>query len=554
MQDGDIPRGIRSWMTTFRGLMGAGAMLVVPPFQRAYSWGFQVEDLLHDTGESAEKNETFYFLGTLILQRDAHGELLVIDGHQRLMTLTLILAYLRDAVAHPALQAQLQAMIAPGGPGGQARLLVRRADQELVRDTVATPGRLAALAGEANLPSRSQRRIGEAAKLIIDRLNEQPPAALARFAEFLCGRITFNVIEADAGVPAASLFRVLGQRGMAMSESALIKSQLLVCSGAPREEADALSDRWDDLEERLGEAEFEAMLRLTPLVMTGDARLKEGDLGFFYDPHFTPERAGRFVREDLWTYARAFQDIALGDLDNAGGLEGEIRKAALSLQLYRERSWMAPAIAYLAAGRYDPPSLLMFLRGLDQLCFARTMGALQHPRMLQRFARAIAAQGDPDQLFGAKGELHLTPTERDRLIDKINEPIPTNEHRRRILALRMNAALPGGEVLLCGVKEATVEHVKPIADTTYWLSKFPPGREDLTHLLGNFVILTEKQNRDAADRDYDWKRRIYYETRRAPMRALTRHLEKYGEWNELQLRIRHEELIDTLWEDLGFRA
>ena len=95
-------------------------------------------------------------------------------------------------------------------------------------------------------------------------------------------------------------------------------------------------------------------------------------------------------------------------------------------------------------------------------------------------------------LLYAPGVLGLNPSEGPMLIRKINEPC--NQDRRRILALRANAAL--GEVILDGHIEATVEHILPLADDPYWIGKFPrKTRNDLKDLLGNFTIVTAEQNR-----------------------------------------------------------
>lgn len=546
--DGDDapPPGITSCMFTLRGLLRSSSLFAVPPYQRAYSWrDDQVEKLLDDTLNACEAGEQSYLLGTMVMQKMTDGTYLVVDGYQRLMTLTLILSHLRDKHADTQIAARLQGLIAPGGRG---RLVPRRADQDLVKESVHHPGRLARLS--ENTSSIAQRRLAASSKLIGETLAEASPETAERYANFLCRRITLNVIIADNAVSAGVLFRVLAERGLRMPESALVKSQLLVASGVPREEADDLSDRWDKLEDDLGEGPFEDFLKLTPQILTSDAPPKRPpDLSFFYDGAFKPDQAKRFVRQQIWAFADIFMRFNPREIEQFEARD-DIKRLMKCLLLYREKHWMAPAIDYLANHPTDTDETLAFLHGLDRLCFLRAVGALTENKLNARIAAILAAHGDMNVLAN-EGMLGLSKAECSLLIKKVNETMPNNEHRRRILALRCNAALPGGEVLVDSGANATIEHIKPLADTAYWLEKFPDTkkRNECTHLLGNFTIVSLTQNNAAANLSFEEKRKIYFKGRR-PVTAMTRSLEDLTDWNLPELEGRHEMLVQKLCEDL----
>src|SRR5262245_8656056 len=89
--DDTPPPGIETHMYTVRGLLRGATQLIVPPYQRAYAWGeVEVERLLNDFDSDS------CFLGTSVRQRAGDGIFHVIDGQQRMMTLTLVIAFLRD--------------------------------------------------------------------------------------------------------------------------------------------------------------------------------------------------------------------------------------------------------------------------------------------------------------------------------------------------------------------------------------------------------------------------------------------------------------------------
>ncbi len=76
--------------------------LVVPKFQRDYSWDLEkVEQLWEDTWHSIEEGGDTYFLGSIVVKDSPamqYGE--VIDGQQRLTTLSLLMCALRDAAKY----------------------------------------------------------------------------------------------------------------------------------------------------------------------------------------------------------------------------------------------------------------------------------------------------------------------------------------------------------------------------------------------------------------------------------------------------------------------
>lgn len=78
---------------------------VIPEYQRPYTWGVEhAVQLLVDLQEALERDlDEPYFLGSIVLVKDAQSPRAeVIDGQQRLVTLTLLLAVLRDIVEDPS--------------------------------------------------------------------------------------------------------------------------------------------------------------------------------------------------------------------------------------------------------------------------------------------------------------------------------------------------------------------------------------------------------------------------------------------------------------------
>ena len=71
---------------------------IIPIYQRNYAWGDnEISSLLQDIKNACEKTkeqDKNYYIGSLIVYRRENGGFEVIDGQQRLTTLTLIMHHL----------------------------------------------------------------------------------------------------------------------------------------------------------------------------------------------------------------------------------------------------------------------------------------------------------------------------------------------------------------------------------------------------------------------------------------------------------------------------
>lgn len=78
--------------TTYRKLMGNGLRYEIPKFQRDYTWEIeQWDDLWNDLAMLRNNEENDHYLGYLVLQTSDNKSYQVIDGQQRLTTLSIII-------------------------------------------------------------------------------------------------------------------------------------------------------------------------------------------------------------------------------------------------------------------------------------------------------------------------------------------------------------------------------------------------------------------------------------------------------------------------------
>lgn len=134
---------------TIGDLLSEHPRLQVPGYQRPYGWSIEHADrLLDDVLDAMDRGSAgagqSYFLGSIILAgADGAAALDIVDGQQRLVTVTIMLALLRDlAPTGAARAAGVAGAIADGA--GSPRLVPRLADAEFFARFVQAPGAAAA--------------------------------------------------------------------------------------------------------------------------------------------------------------------------------------------------------------------------------------------------------------------------------------------------------------------------------------------------------------------------------------------------------------------------
>lgn len=92
-------------------LSARDAQYVIPRYQRSYDWGTeQIGELVEDLMETMEDNKGL-FLGTFIFQKSNQDIVEVVDGQQRLTTISIILIAIRQAAKRLDMNLDLQSLI-----------------------------------------------------------------------------------------------------------------------------------------------------------------------------------------------------------------------------------------------------------------------------------------------------------------------------------------------------------------------------------------------------------------------------------------------------------
>lgn len=227
------PREIDGHGRTVRQLL-TGRKYSIDYYQREYKWQTkQVTELIDDLANkflesyepeherSAVAEYNHYFLGSIILS-DKDGQKFIIDGQQRLTTLTLLLIYLRHQLQDDELLGQISELIFSAKYG-------KRSFNLDVEDRA--PCMEALYVGEEYVdlepPESIANILGRYSDIDEAFPDELHGAALPYFVDWLTDNVHLVEITAYSDDDAYTIFETMNDRGLSLSPADMLKGYLL---------------------------------------------------------------------------------------------------------------------------------------------------------------------------------------------------------------------------------------------------------------------------------------------------------------------------------------
>lgn len=219
---------------------------VVPYFQRAYSWRRrQWLTLWDDILELYDlQSQTSHFLGSMVLLAEDSFATLVIDGQQRIVTLSLFLAAIRDT-ARPedvAFADHLHETYLVNTPRDDVKVLTTHQDRTA----------FASLIMSGNEPFASP--ILDAYRTFKDALGEQLDKGLdlRRLLHIVLSQLSFVAITLDTEDNPYRIFESLNAKGMPLTQGDLLRNYFFMRLPTPEHER-WYTSVWSPMQTRLGD-------------------------------------------------------------------------------------------------------------------------------------------------------------------------------------------------------------------------------------------------------------------------------------------------------------
>lgn len=544
----------------------------VPCYQRPYSWttmeaGQLLEDILAAAGLVGDgaPAEPDYFIGTIILLDPAGGDLPkageteprvfeIIDGQQRLITLSIIAAVLRDLGTEKWQWGgrRLDQLIgadstAMASKDAQFRIELRNHEQQFLQDYVQTRGGCGAMPTQG-IESEAEERLFAVREHLITELAALSDADQGRLADFLCVKCHFVVVLTRDIDRAHNVFAVLNERGRSLQRNDILKAELL--KGVPPDRAGNALTQWESAASKLGpsfETFFSHLFNIyghsESKIITGVRRLvrETGGTEPFLKTIVTPLAHSYHV-------LRSATDIELP-------IDAETRRYLVYLGRLPEGDWAPAGILALQQYQHDPKRATVLLKEIDRLAYLMRLLCNGKGKRMRRFAAVISAIKTDQPIVSGEGPFQVTREEVRNISYHLRTLYRRDQQICKLLLLRLNDEIARNTTVL-DPGDYSVEHVLPQRPgaNSEWRRWFPDSeeRETCTESLGNLVAVTPRQNDRARNQDFARKREIYRGmVDECPVLAITRDVVDANIWGAREIRVRETQLLSIIREIWG---
>jgi len=549
------PANIRAAEFAIEKVLSDDYVFTIPRYQRPYSWTIYhtealLDDLLLSLGNNGEPISEInpYFLGSIVLIKGDGANSEVVDGQQRLTTLTILLAVLRDYgpayMSNDFTNFLYEKGNALKGTNDRFRLTLRERDSSFFKVFIQKEGGIKDLKEYGAGLSSSQKNIKNNALYFLRRIMELPEDMRARLAMFIISRCFLVVVCTPDFDSAYRIFSVLNDRGMDLTHSDILKAEII--GQIPVSMQEVYTKKWEDAEDKLGRDEFKnlfAHIRMIYRKKKLEKTILE-EVRRYVNPYIDPQK---FLDQVLLPMADSMYDVLMENYESSTKAE-EINNYFLLLQRVDNFDWVPPLVLYMSKYRDNSEKLLRFLIDLERLAMGLMIKRANINERIERYARLLTEIEGGNDLFDNKSPLQLSKEECTNILNTLDGKLYLITKLRLPVLLRLDEEISGGGASYT-YKTISVEHVLPQnpSNTSQWIKWFPDQdlREDTVHRIGNLVLLSRIKNAQASNFEFDRKKKEYFLRKGVSPFAITTQVINEVEWTTEVINRRQGALLDV---------
>ena len=547
----------------------------IPSYQRPYAWTVdQASELFDDLKSFYDaEDEEGYFLGSIVLiKTEERPRAEVIDGQQRLTTLTILFAAMASAHENASKDELKGYIVEPGKKvekiEPKPRLTLRERDRTFFRKYVQEfrLGELAAL-DESALENEAQVNIVRNSKHLQEVICQafKTPDELIEFASFLTTRCYLVAVSTPNQMSAFRVFSVMNSRGLDLQPTDIIKADIIgemereserQTSKEKREKMKAehqiYNDKWEEMEVKLTRDGFRELFTYLRMIYAKE-KAKRTLLEEFRK-HVLPKnkKPKAFIDDVLEPFSESLDFIREASYTATKNAE-TINFYITWLNRIDNSDWIPPAMLFLKMHRNDPVLLADFFKRLERLAAYVHICRIYVNERIEIYGGLISEieQGTPldDMVW-----LDLNEEEKRTFCNMLDGNVyEFTPRRRNYLLLRLDSFIGDGAATY-DTKILTIEHVLPqtVKSDSEWDEWWPDVdvRKAWKHRLANLVPLNKKKNSAAQNYDFSKKCDTYFSgTKNVSSYALTSQVMSEVEWTPEVVETRQDTLLGVLIEN-----
>ena len=553
-----MPETINASELPIVGIFNNNYRFEIPDYQRPYSWTTeQTSELLDDISYATRHVEDVqkvadaspYFLGSIVIVKDdGLPQADIVDGQQRITTLTIMLCVLRELAKENSdkIDNYIRTPDQPfAGIKGHFRLSIRERDNDFFKGNIQEMGKLCDfLEHPPGDLSDSRQRMFENANHLYKELSELDQGRRNILTAYLIQRCYLVVVSTSDQGSAYRIFSVLNDRGLNLSPTDILKANI-IGETIERSLQSEYAQKWEDIEDDVGRDNFRDLFAHIRMIYVKN-KLR-GTLQQEFEEEISGKKGGvDFIDNLLVPYAAIYKTIITASYQGQGDY-GRVNEFLRHLIRLDNFDWIPPAMAFFKCNPNDTDALLQLTQDLERLAYSLFIRRANINERINRYAEVLRAVERGD-VFSGESPLQLSLQEKTDLLDRLNGQIYSQLRVRKPLLLRLDSLLADGGATY-DHPIITIEHVLPQnpPKCSQWREWFPDDeeREQWTHKLANLVLLSKWKNSSAQNYEFDHKKNVYFNQKNVAPFALTTQVLNTDEWTPDVLECRQKELMDT---------
>lgn len=546
---------------------GRRKRFVIPVYQRNYNWKReQCKKLYDDLVDVHRNNKKSHFFGSIVSVNDDNKTFTIIDGQQRLTTVSLIMIAMVNAVNHGEFQDEKDIrtskriyedfIVAEDDDVNKLRLRPYNDDKEAFSSLVFDPEDM----------YKKESNVTVNYRYFYDRIINNHELTLTELSDAIEKLQIISIeLKPDQGDDPQLIFESLNSTGLALEESDKIRNYILM--GIPADQQEHLYRNYWYKIERLAQNNLEDFIFNFLMIHAGKVKSNQIYKAF---KDFAKDKNNESILSSLLKYATIYNKLITHDFDDpqANLIKERIDRLNITTptpflmsfyNLYVEKQWPIEELrnvlsvieSYLLRRTicgYQTNALRSMFAGLHQRIM-KLIGTndISYSSVMIYLLKNMSTTFPNDEMFkqafGESAVYNLRPYIRSYILDRL-------ERKNNAETINVFEKL---QTVQKNEKRFSVEHIMPQTLNEAWvgelggdLSKATTIHDKWVHTIANLTVTA--YNSELSNSSFAKKKELVYNDS-------TLHLNKFvrskDQWTETELKERRDILVNDaleLWQ------
>ncbi len=554
--------GIKDTSTlTFRKILGNGLTYVIPKFQRDYSWESEHwDDLWQDLEDLYTDRENAHYMGYLVLQTTDQKEHKIIDGQQRITTMSLLIIAIlkhlkvleensidsdKNKIRREQLQNSYIGYLDPVTLVPKNKLKLNRNNDNFYRAYIVPMG---------HIPQRNTNASEKLMRACFEWYYKKVATKyktgeeLVSFIDKVVDKLFFTVITVGDELNAYKVFETLNARGVQLSSSDLLKNYLFSSvdsdpNGAHIEEFNQLELYWDQIIGKLGSEKLPEFLRY--YWNSSNKTVRKNDLFKTIKKSINSKEQVFQLLRDLVQKADIYKAL-LNPNDELWGGNNEIINSLEELRIFGAKQ---PVSLLIAAYSNLPQEQFIKILKICSIIYMRynVIGGL-NPNDQENVFNRISNIISTEKTFNKSDFSEIYPSDEEFEASFLNKELGNNSRNRKVIKYiltKIENHISGLDYDVTSEKNS-IEHILPENPTVEW-DVDDEVVERCRYRLGNLTLLEKVKNNNLQNAVYQVKKDVFLTSGFQSTKKIAEEYEKWSEDEVVKRQKSMAKLAKSIW-------